>query len=73
MGNKIEEESRIGRVWSLCWIALEIGSINLGRTPPLPHVPFTRSLCDTLTYKHTHNVHMQLHTSAAKQTHQNNK
>lgn len=29
MGNRIEEESRIGRLWSLCWLALEIGSINL--------------------------------------------
>lgn len=29
MGKRIEQESRIGRVWSLCWIALEIGSINL--------------------------------------------
>lgn len=27
-GNRIEE-GRMGRVWSLCWIALEIGSINL--------------------------------------------
>lgn len=25
----IEEESRIGRLWSLCWLAPEIGSINL--------------------------------------------
>lgn len=33
MGNRIEEQNRIGRVWSLCWIAVEIGSINLGRTP----------------------------------------
>lgn len=28
-GNRMEEESRMGRVWSLCRIELEIGSINL--------------------------------------------
>ena len=58
MENRIEEESRKGRVWSLCWIALEIGSINLGRNP---HVPFTLPFCNTLAYKHAHNVHIQLH------------
>lgn len=45
MENKIEEESRMGGVWSLCWIAHEIGSINLSTTPP--YVPFTGLLCDT--------------------------
>lgn len=38
VGNRIEGECRIGRVWSLCWIALEIGSINLSSPPRF--VPF---------------------------------
>lgn len=56
MGNRIEEQNRIGRVWSLCWIAVEIGSINLGRS-----VPFTHSLCDVLTYKNTQCAHAGTH------------